>query len=299
VQRQLSWENTVATPWGSLLLLADHLAQKVAKPADPYDVSQRTVQAVAAGLNGSANGHHWQANVRHDRNSQFGKQTTGSAAYGLEVASGLRASASWGRTFVAPSFNQLYYPFFGSPNLLPEEGTQREFSLRWQAAGFTSRLAYFDNRIRGYISSGPQPANIPTTRIDGISASTEGQWGAWLLAASLDSVNPVNSTAGSGNFGKRLPNRVQESARLAADWSGGPLKLGATLVGHGDRFADADNATRVAGFATLDVRADWQVARAWGLGLKLNNLGGQVYETVYGYNQPGREAFLTLRYNGL
>jgi vitamin B12 transporter len=41
------------------------------------------------------------------------------------------------------------------------------------------------------------------------------------------------------------------------------------------------------------------VARAWGLGLKLNNLGGQVYETVYGYNQPGREAFLTLRYNGL
>ncbi len=34
----------------------------------------------------------------------------------------LRAGASYGTSFVAPSFNQLYFPGFGTPTLQPEEG---------------------------------------------------------------------------------------------------------------------------------------------------------------------------------
>jgi vitamin B12 transporter len=52
----------------------------------------------------------------------------------------------------------------------------------------------------------------------------------------------------------------------------------------------------VSGFALLDLRADWQVAADWRLGLSLNNALGKRYETVFGYNQPGREAFVSLRW---
>ena len=46
----------------------------------------------------------------------------------------------------------------------------------------STRLAYFDNRIRGYISSGPLPTNIPRVKVDGVSASVDAVLGAWTLA---------------------------------------------------------------------------------------------------------------------
>ncbi|MDO9095450.1 MAG: TonB-dependent receptor [Rubrivivax sp.] len=295
-QTQLGWENQIATPLGTALVLAERVQQEVERPGTPFAVSERSVTGLALGLNGEAGAHGWQANLRRDRNSQFGGQTTGSLGYGYELAPGLRATASFGTSFVAPSFNQLYFPGFGNPNLLPEEGRQREVGLVWRSGPVTSRVAYFDNRIRGYISSGPLPTNIPRVKVDGISASVDAVLGAWTLAGSIDSIQPVNATEGTANFGRILPRRVQDSGRLAVDWRSGGITLGGSLQAFGERFDNANNSTRLGGFATLDLRAEWAFARDWVLAAKLNNALGKTYETVFGYNQPGREGFVTLRW---
>jgi vitamin B12 transporter len=295
-QTQFGWENQINTPLGTALVLAERVQQEVERPGTPFAVSERSVTGLALGINGEAGAHGWQANVRRDRNSQFGGQTTGSLGYGYELAPGLRATASFGTSFVAPSFNQLYFPGFGNPNLLPEEGRQREVGLVWRNGPVTSRLAYFDNRIRGYISGGPLPTNIPRVKVDGISASVDAVLGAWTLAGSIDSIQPINATEGTTNFGRILPRRVQDSGRLAVDWRGGGFTLGGSLQAFGERFDNANNSTRLGGFATLDLRAEWAFARDWVLAAKLNNAGGKTYETVFGYNQPGREGFVTLRW---
>ena len=299
VQQQLGWENAVDTPLGSALLLAETLRQTVSRPGAPFAVSERTIDGVAAGLNGRAGVHTWQGNLRHDRNSQFGGQTTGSLAYGHDLTPAWRAAASYGTSFVAPSFNQLYFPGFGNPNLLPEEGRHTELSLHWAGAAQQLRMAYVDNRIRGYISSGPAPTNIPRTRIDGYTLSYDAQWAAWTVAVSLDRLDPRNDTAGTANFGRQLPRRSKDSLKLAADTALGAWRVGATAAAFGERYDDAANTRRVGGFATMDLHADWRFAREWSLGLKLNNAGGKAYETVYGYNQPGRDGRVTLRYSGL
>lgn len=295
-QTQLSWENQIATPLGTALVLAERVRQEVERPGSPFAVNARAVTGLALGLNGEAGAHGWQANLRRDRNSQFGNQTTGSLGYGYALTPGLRATASYGTSFVAPSFNQLYFPGFGNPNLLPEEGHQREAGLIWRNGPVAGRLVYFDNRIRGYISSGPLPANIPRVEVDGISASVDALLGAWTIAGSIDSLEPINATAGTANFGRILPRRVQESGRLSVDWRGGGLTLGALLQAFGERFDNANNSTRLGGFATLDLRAEWAPTRDWVLAAKLNNAFGKRYETVLGYNQPGREAFVSARW---
>jgi vitamin B12 transporter len=295
-QTQFGWENQINTPLGTALVLAERVQQEVERPGTPFAVSERSVTGLALGINGEAGAHGWQANVRRDRNSQFGGQTTGSLGYGYELAPGLRATASFGTSFVAPSFNQLYFPGFGNPNLLPEEGRQREVGLVWRNGPVTSRVAYFDNRIRGYISGGPLPTNIPRVKVDGISASVDAVLGAWTLAGSIDSIQPINATEGTTNFGRILPRRVQDSGRLAVDWRGGGFTLGGSLQAFGERFDNANNSTRLGGFAMLDLRAEWAFARDWVLAAKLNNAGGKTYETVFGYNQPGREGFVTLRW---
>jgi vitamin B12 transporter len=299
-QDQLSWENQVSTPLGQVLALAERVNQKVEKPAAAYEVSSRQLTGLGMGLNGAAGVHSWQVNARRDSNSQFGSRTTGTAAYGMDLVPGLRASVSWGTSFVVPSFNQLYFPSFGNPLLQPEEGRQQEVSLRWTRAGTHSqtsaRVSYSEHRIHGYISSGAQPTNIPRTRVDGISAQLDTRFGAWTFDGALDVLNPVNDTQGSANFGKLLPRRAQELARVGVNWQQGAYQLGGQLNAAGIRFEDAANTQALAGYATLDLRADWQVAREWSLGFKLNNVGNQRYETALGYNQPGREAYLTLRW---
>ena len=85
-QTQVSWENRVATPVGTALVLAERLQQAVSRPGTPFSVSDRSINALGLGLNGSAGGHLWQAALRHDRNSQFGGQTTGISIYSMTAA---------------------------------------------------------------------------------------------------------------------------------------------------------------------------------------------------------------------
>jgi vitamin B12 transporter len=296
VQKQFAWETSLETPAGTALALLERIEQGVSRPGTPFAVSERTINAAALGLNGSGAGHTWQASVRHDRNSQFGGQTTGALGWGYQIAPQWRVGASAGTSFVAPSFNQLYFPGFGNPDLQPEEGKHGELSLHWIGEGHNVRAAWFDNRIRGYISSGPAPANIPRTRIDGVTLSYEGRFDAVTLAASLDHVDPRNTTEGSANVGKQLPRRAKNAAKAQADWSLGAFTLGAAVGAFSERFDDAANTLRLPGYATLDLHAEWAPAPHWTLGARLNNVANKVYETAFGYNLPGREAYLTVRY---
>ncbi|MES2888147.1 MAG: TonB-dependent receptor [Pseudomonadota bacterium] len=298
VQRQISWENTVPSAVGDIVWLAESIQQNVTRPGAAFAASERTIHGVALGLNGQQGPHTWQANVRRDENSQFGSQTNGALGYGHDLTPQWRLAGSVATSFVAPSFNQLYFPGFGNPSLLPEEGNHKEVSLRWAARAQEVKLSYFDNRIRGYISTGPAPVNIPRTRIDGVSLVHTLKAQALTMETSLEHVDPRNVTPGANN-GKQLPRRAQDTLKIAADLRQGRWQWGGAFSAYNRRFDDAANRLRVGGFATLDLHADWQVAREWSLGFRLNNLTDKRYETVYGYNQMGREALVSLRYSGL
>lgn len=295
-QRTLSWENTLQTPAGALLLLAERQEQKVARPGTPFTVSDRSIDALAAGLSGSAGAHSWQLSARHDRNSQFGNADTGAIGYSFAFAPAWRVGGSAGTSFVAPSFNLLYFPGFNNPLLIPEEGRHGEAFVRWSAGGHSLRAAWYANRYRSFITAGPNPGNEPRVAIDGVTLSYEGRWRELELQAALDHTDPRNTTAGSANNGKRLVRRAQDALRASVDWTGGAWSVGATLAAFSHRFDNAANTVRLGGYGTLDLRAEWAFARDTRLGLKLNNLGDKRYETALGYNQPGREWFLTLRY---
>ncbi|MDP3222340.1 MAG: TonB-dependent receptor [Rubrivivax sp.] len=293
--RQLSWENSFATPVGTALALLERTTEKVSRPGAPFAVSDRDIDGLALGLSGTAASHAWQASLRHDRNSQFGGISTGALAYGYAFTPAWRLGASFGTSQVLPSFNQLYFPGFGNPNLLPEEGRHGELSLRWTAGEHSVRAAWYDYRYRGFISSGPAPVNLPRVEIDGVTLAYEGRWRGLDLTAALDHTDPKNATTGNANFGKQLVRRAQQALRLGADWQAGVWSAGATVAAFSHRFDDAANTRRLGGYGTLDLRAEWALTREIKLGLKLNNVGDKAYETVLGYNQPRREGFVTLR----
>lgn len=296
VQQQLSWENTVRLPVGALLVVAEHLKQKVAKPGGNYDITNRTVNSLALGYNATVGAHTVQASLRHDRNSQYGHPTTGTVGYGLALMEGLRATAQVGTSFVAPSFNQLYWPSYGNPKLAPEKGKHAEIGLRYTTGPHQLSATVFGNRIRGYITQGANPVNLPYAQSNGVSVGYDGQLGPVKVGAAVDHLTPKNDTDASANQGKLLPRRARNAAKLSADVDLGAWTVGAGAQAYSHRFNDTANKQRLAGYATVDLHAQWQFERDWALSARLNNVANTAYETALGYNQPGRELYVTLRY---
>ena len=284
---QHDW-NTVA---GKVLVGLESVKEEVSG-TQAYAVNSRTTRAVFAGLNGQSGAHFWQANLRRDSNSQFGDATTGFASYGYQLTPNWRPHVAYGTSFKMPSFNTLYYvsPFFnGNPTTQPERGKNSEVGLTYSRGLHQVKLTRFDNRVRGFITTQPVVLNVPRARMEGWSLGYTGAAGAWTWNANLELLDARNEANQL-----KLQRRADETLTLALDRQSGAWTWGGSLLAVSDRFDNAANTVRLAGFGTLDLYAAYQVQKDWSLNLRLNNLADKVYETARGYNQPGRAAYLTL-----
>ena len=289
-QDQWSWLNEVGTPLGLFLAGLERVEQRVSGTT-AYTVKQRSTDSLFAGLNGDASGHSWQLNVRRDDNSQFGGATTGFAGYGYKLTRDLRAHASYGTSFKAPSFNTLYFPGFGNATTQPEKGRNRELGLAYTPGTQEYKVVYFDNKIQGFITTQPVASNIPRARIQGWTLSYKGQFDALGLRAALDLLEARDEATG-----KMLQRRADEQLTLGADYRSGAWKYGTTFLAASERYDNATNTIYLPGFGTLDAHVDYALSKDWSVQARVNNLGDKVYQTVNGYNQQGRAAYLTLRW---
>jgi vitamin B12 transporter len=256
-----------------------------------YTVIDRTINSGFIGLNGYAGPHSWQLNARHDSNSQFGDNDNWFAGYGYRITPNWRVNISQGTSFVAPSFNQLYYPGFGNPALRPEEGKNTDVGITWTQGAHTVKLVAYDNKIDGFITNETLPQNVPRARIQGGTLSYDGQFDKLGLHASYDSLDPHNEVTG-----KQLARRAQEQAALGIDYAAGDWKVGGSALYVGGRFDDTANTRLLTSYTTVDLYAEYRFAKEWSVQGRVANIGDVEYETAYGYNQPGRAFYLTLRW---
>ena len=263
----------------------------------PYDETTRGNRAAFAQYQATLGPHALQASVRRDDNDQFGRHTTGAAAWGLDFADQWRVTAGYGTAFKAPTFNELYYPFFGNPSLRPESSKSWEAGLRYRGARFNARLDGFHTDVDDLITFDADiflPNNIQRARMRGAELGIDGELLQWQVAASASYLDTENRSG--FDAGNELPRRARSSARLELDRTFGALGVGLTGVAEGARFDDVANSRRLPGHATFDLRAQYLLASAWTLQARVANVLDRDYETVAFFNQPGREWFVTLRY---
>jgi vitamin B12 transporter len=262
-----------------------------------YDETDRDNKAGFVQYQGRFGNQSFEASVRRDDNEQFGGHTTGGAAWGLNFAESWRVTVGYGTAFKAPTFNELYFPFFGNANLKPEESKTWEIGLAYRGDGFNARIDGFDTRVDQLItfdSAINLPNNIERARMRGAEIGIDTTFADWTLAASASYLDTENRV---GFFrGNDLPRRAKHSARIDLDRAFGKFRIGATAVGYGSRYDDVANSVRVGGYGTMDLRAEYAFSDSLSLQARVANVFDRQYETVSYYNQPGREWFLTLRY---
>jgi len=225
--------------------------------------------------------------LRHDDNEAYGEHTTGSLAWGMDMTPDWRLTASYGTAFHAPTFNQLFFPGFGNPDLEEETSEHAELGLRQRLANGHWSMQVFRTDIDDLIGGFPV-ANTDEARIDGLEVELALKLAGWQTRNSVTVLDPTDRETGDV-----LPNRVKRTLKLNADRSYGPWQFGTTILAQSERAGGAFS-DPVAGFATLDLRGGYEINRYLDLRAKLGNVLDKDYQTNDGYNQPGRTVRVTL-----
>jgi len=262
-----------------------------------YTVDSRDNTGVFAQHQAQLGAHDIQLSLRRDNNEQFGYHDTGGLAYGYQVGDGLRLIASYGTAFKAPTFNELYYPVYGNPDLKPTTSRAAEIGARGSAGKARWSLALFESKVENLIvyDSTTSAAVNADPLLRGVEATLATPAAGWETHTALTVLDPENRS-GDTFDGNDLPRRARESFRFDADRGVGPVRLGGTLRGEGRRYDDLANTVELKRYATLDLRGEYQVARDWTLQARIENLLDKDYETAAHYNQPGRSVYFTVRY---
>jgi vitamin B12 transporter len=308
-RQSASFQNDIAlTPDHLLTLGFDYYKDKVDARTGVGPIMQdRDNKAGFAQYQGAFNGLDWVLGIRHDDNEQFGSNSTGNVTLGYSFGPPLRLTAGWGRAFKAPTFNQLFFPGFGDPNLEPEHSESVEIGasgmvvgVRWSLNGYYTDL---DNLI-GFISVPVSPAfpfgiraaNVDEARILGLEAVASTELFGWDIAANLSLLEPEVRSEGP-NKGNVLPRRAEQMFRLDLDRRFGRFSVGATVYGEGRRFDDLENTRRLAGYVLVDLRAGIELYKDLFLEGRVSNLLDKEYETADFFNQDDTNLFITLRYH--
>ena len=295
--QQATWQNDVKLPLGTALLAVEHLKQTASLEETNGASPEQSTDSLIAGWTANYGNHRWQLGARQDNHSEFGGQKTYALAYGYQLTDALRAQASYGTAFKAPSLYQLFFssPYgHGNANLKPEEAKNREAALIWELGNQSVSATWYLNKVGNLIDysfTSNTYENISSSRLEGVTLSYTGQFSEWSVRAAYDWLDARNE-----DTGQRLGRRARDKATLAVTRQWGAWKTGAEWVGVGPRFNTNTETGEMGGYGLVNLTARYAINTELAIEGRINNLFDKNYETVSGYNTAGFNAFIGLRY---
>lgn len=303
-QTSMNWQNDIRIGKDVLQLVAERREEKVETTTMELN-RERSTNSLAASYILKHAAHLASASVRLDDSSQYGQHSTGSIAYGYHISDVLRLNASYGTSFRAPTYNELYYPGYGVATNKPERAKNTEIGIYFDDSIVQFSAVYYQNKATDLlvytIGTPPCPAspdydygcaaNVNKATMSGLTMGASTRMGALSLRASLDLQDPVDNTTG-----KRLARRSKQHGSLAAEYTIGKAKFGVESVVSGDRFDDLANKKRLPGYALLNLYGTMEVASNLTAIARWNNALDKKYELAKNYNTSGSNLFVGLNY---
>lgn len=286
-RRGSNWQNDLSLGDASLLTAGIDWQQDSGEIAGSYD--QQIINR-AGYLQYQWNGERFDLLLggRSDQHSEYGRHNTGRLTVGSRIGAG-RLYAGIASAFKAPSFNELYYPFYGNPDIKPEESVTTE--LGYRLGGFQASL--YQSRVENLIQSDPntwQAVNVGKARLKGAEMAYVHHIGQWQLHSGLTLQKAEDEASG-----EPLIRRAEKKLLFNAS---GPvterttLGIDATYTGPRLDFGGVE----MASYTLLNLRGEYHLAKQWSLKGRIENLLDEDYELASGYNTAGASAYITLDY---
>ena len=294
-----SWQNNITIGNSSILTAGiDYQNDKVNSSTTTYDKTSRYNTGYYIQQQWLGNQNDITAALRVDDNEAFDKHTTGNIAWGYNFPNKVKLITSYGTAFNAPTFNDLYWPGAGNPNLKPEESKTAELELRkihsWGKASVSLYNTQIENLIAWReISTVWTPVNVDKAEINGIEIRLDTEIAGWKTKAEISLLDPRDKATD-----KILVKRSQQSLRIDMDKKVGKWSTGISFIGQGHRYNDATNTDKINGYGIINLRASYAISKKTSIKWKIDNILDKEYETADNYNSPGLSGFVSISYQG-
>lgn len=300
-QYNLQWGNNIAVGNGSVSGGIDWQKQTIEPGTGSVNDSRETtntgIYATAQQMLGTVT---LEGALRGDDHSEYGWHNTWQTSAAWEFVAGYRLTASYGTAFKAPTLGQLFGSFGGNSNLDPEESKQWEGGVEGLTGPVTWRLSGYRNDIDNLIDYNMATSgyyNIGKASIKGVEATASFETGAISHRISYDYVDPRNAETNETLL-RRAKQQVKyqlDTVIYDFDWSLSYQYLGER---YDKDFNSAYTArtVKLGGVSLWDLGVSYPVTSALIVRGRIANLFDKDYETVYGYQTPGREYYLSGSY---
>ncbi|KDC51739.1 TonB-dependent receptor domain-containing protein [Pseudoalteromonas fuliginea] len=239
--------------------------------------------------------------VRQDDDEQFGDETTYTAAAGYHLSEDATFRISQSTGFKAPTFNDLYYPLYGNPDLQPEKSVNRELGLSVDFDIAQVDIAVFRNDIEDKIDYDANfaLANIDEARYEGVEFSLSQQF------FGFDSnLNFAYLSAEDEETGAELRNVAKRTFNWELAKQFGAFDASLDMQYRSDRQGAV---TRLGSYTLWNLAGNYQVNEHIEVSLRVENLFDKEYNAVdsnadfttgevYYYNTPERRFFAGASY---
>jgi vitamin B12 transporter len=232
--------------------------------------------------------------IRYDGNSQFGSAVSprGSISW-LSKDQKWKVRAGGGSGFRAPTVGELYFPYYGNPNLQPERSVSWEVGGEaYVTSGGRVEVTYFWNDLKDlivYDFASSQTENIGHARTQGVEIGYRQQLLEPLaIQATYTYLDAVDRTDD-----RPLLRRPRNRAALTVLWQPlPPLSIEARGLYVGSR-PDSDPVAFVdvtdPPYFRVDLFASWNLGKVAPY-LRINNLTNTSYDEAAGYPAAGIRA---------
>lgn len=238
------------------------------------------------------------AGIRYDDNDISSSKATYRIAgtYNLHD-SGVRVRASYGTGFRAPSFNELFFPFYGNMNLKPEETKSWEIGVEKDMlkGEMTLWITYFNQRFKDLIQTDPNTwtaSNIAKAEIRGLETGLRIRFSKGLnVSAGYTYLDTEEKETG-----EELTRRPRDKFNIAVSYSYNDLSLMTDFTFVGKRF-DSSVKRYLASYSVANLSMNYKLSRAITFFTRIENLFDSDYEEAGSYGTPGLSVYGGLRVN--
>jgi outer membrane cobalamin receptor len=234
------------------------------------------------------------AGVRQDTFQLYGTQVDPRAGLVVLLSDRLALRLAAGRSFRAPSFDELAPSLGGNPNLQPETAWSYDASLEYALGpAVTLTLTGYYTDATNLITSSPPnffPMNVGHALVSGGSIEIAGRLNnQWFIRA-----NYTNQYARDANTGLDVVYAPRQLANLEITYSATPATHINVIVSYvGDRFNDPANTQPVPGYWLTSLAVTQALGGGFSVQAGVANLFDVQYQETLGFPEPGRTYFIS------
>jgi len=272
----------------------DHYQDDVSKSTTAYDIEKRDTTGVFAHTLYTNNAWTYEATLRHDNVENIASENTYSLGLGYKFDADSRLVLNYGTGFKAPTFNDLYYPFGGNPNLVSEFSNSVEVFYETKIAEINTSVNFYHSNIDDLIVwGGTQAENIEQAEINGVefSANYQGFGGA-------HDINISYTDAEDKSTNEQLIRRAKDkfNYKFTTSLSGVDLYAEYQFVGSRTDNVFGVGTVNLSSYQLINLGLNYAMSEHFSLTSRITNLLDKDYQTVSSYNSQERALYFGITY---